>query len=613
MNSSIQETANQLRQAPIFAECNAQDLARIVPYIEEKILQENDYLFKSGTSVTDLFFIKAGKIRLVSSDRLIAEVSHNFVGEEAAVGAEYYLADAIAVAPTVVLAIHQEALKKLISATPGAKSQFYSSLLNHYTDREIRQIHPDSEKNLIPHLAIGKSLGWLVAVIIPGIVLALVSQTSLDWNAQMFLIIFSATLTMWVLSLVPEFIPGIFSILALLILGIAPSSEILSGFASGSFFMALSLFGMGEVLVASGLTYRLVLLISQFVPKNQFWYALAIFLTGLLLTPILPSANGRIRLVSPLLIDTIESLGFRPRSKAATHLSFAAFSGASLLSYVFLSSKSANFVVYGLLPSQTRQQFTWGYWLLAALVAGVVSIILYMLISLIFFHNREPLKLSRQHIAVQLELLGPVSFSEWIALGSILLFFIGITTSTIHHIELPWIGLGVLYMVLALGAIQKKQFQSQIDWPFLILLGCLVGLSNAMSYLGLDNEIGNHLAWLGAYIHQDFSLFILLLSATIFLLRFAIPNTTAVAIFASIFLPLAESNGINPWIIGFIILNISDGWALPYQCSYYLQFIEEAENQFNPKLMLQSNMLSNIIRILAIFASIPYWKLLGIL
>jgi len=390
MNSSIQETANQLRQAPIFAECDAQDLARIVPYVEEKILQENDYLFKAGSSATNLFFVKVGKVRLVSNDRLIAEVSHNFVGEEAAVGAEYYLADAIAVAPTVVLAIHQEALKKLISATPGTKSQFYSSLLNHYTDIEIRQIYPEPEKNLVPHLGIAKSLGWLLAVIIPGIVLALVSQTSLDWNAQMFLIIFSATLTMWVLSLVPEFIPGIFSILALLILGIAPSSEILSGFASGSFFMALSLFGMGEVLVASGLTYRLVLLISQFVPKNQFWYALAIFLTGLLLTPILPSANGRIRLVSPLLIDTIESLGFRPGSKAATHLSFAAFSGASLLSYVFLSSKSANFVVYGLLPSQTRQQFTWGYWLLAALVAGIVSIILYMLISLIFFHNREP-------------------------------------------------------------------------------------------------------------------------------------------------------------------------------------------------------------------------------
>jgi hypothetical protein len=59
MNSSIQETANQLRQAPIFAECDAQDLARIVPYVEEKILQENDYLFKAGSSVTNLFFCQS--------------------------------------------------------------------------------------------------------------------------------------------------------------------------------------------------------------------------------------------------------------------------------------------------------------------------------------------------------------------------------------------------------------------------------------------------------------------------------------------------------------------------------------------------------------------------
>ena len=73
-----------------------------------------------------------------------------------------------------------------------------------------------------------------------------------------------------------------------------------------------------------------------------------------------------------------------------------------------------------------------------------------------------------------------------------------------------------------------------------------------------------------------------------------------VPLFGTIFIPLAELNGINAWIIAFIILIVSDGWFMPYQYSPKLLFmsITSDQNVFNTKLLNQGNLLMNVVRVL---------------
>ncbi|TAD80367.1 MAG: TRAP transporter large permease subunit [Oscillatoriales cyanobacterium] len=615
---NLKQMAKELRTAPILSECSVQELARVVPYAVEHCLEDGEILFQSGSPALMLYFVRSGKVQLLAGSRVVAEVEQGFVGEEAAVSSECYMADAVAIGATEVIALPREAISKVTSASSEALDRFYTSLLSHYGDRPIKPSLPISPIVQLKTTDWVQSCGWILSVVVPVLLyLWLRNLTEFDWNSQMFLLVLSSTIVMWVFGMVPEFIPGLFCILSLLILDIAPSNVILAGFASGSFFMALSLFGLGAVLMGSGLTYRLVLWLSRYIPKTEFWYAVSMFVTGLLMTPILPSANGRIGLLGPILSDTIDATGIKQGSRAATHLSFAAFSGASLLSHVFLSSKSANFVVYGLLPIQSQQQFSWIYWLQASLVIGLATLVLYFLSTFFLFRNRTKLQISRQQVEAQVETLGPLSSQEWISLISTVILLLGIVTASIHKIQLPWIGLGVLFLVLAFGLLKKNEFRTQIDWPFLILLGSLVGISEAMSYLGLDTHFGSYLTWLSDSMKSNFSLFIFLLSVTILVVRFVIPNTTAVAIFATILIPMSEANGVNPWLIGAIILNISDAWFFPYQCSYYLQFQELLENRpqplFNEKLLLKGNFLSTVIRFLSIYLSLGYLRYMGIL
>ncbi len=52
----------------------------------------------------------------------------------------------------------------------------------------------------------------------------------------------------------------------------------------------------------------------------------------------------------------------------------------------------------------------------------------------------------------------------------------------------------------------------------------------------------------------DFPVFLLILTCVMFTLRLVAPNNAVIAISATVLMPLADLNGVNPWVIGFIIL-----------------------------------------------------------
>jgi DASS family divalent anion:Na+ symporter len=60
---------------------------------------------------------------------------------------------------------------------------------------------------------------------------------------------------------------------------------------------------------------------------------------------------------------------------------------------------------------------------------------------------------------------------------------------------------------------------------------------------------------------------------------------------------------------------MSDAWFMPYQCTYYLLFEELTGKKklFDKTSLLQFNLVSVLFRLAAVYASIPFWRFLGIL
>jgi DASS family divalent anion:Na+ symporter len=590
----------------IISLCDRISVVKIIPSIKEKKFMKGDIIYGNNSKAENYYILTEGKVRLSYSKKNI-DIEKGQFGTEL----KRYQSTAAALTDINVIVIHKSILLDLIINNDKVKNAMFEETKKKF-DVNPKGLHEKKaeSKKLIP-----KIIGWIFTIIIPVTVLFLGYKYKMSTTNILFLTILSATVLMWIFNLVAEFIPGIFAVLSILILGLVPVEAALSGFSSESFFMAMSILGLGTVIVSSGLSYRIILLILKILPNNQFFHNLGILLTGFIITPVLPTINGRATLMAPLLVDMIEALKLEPKKKASNRLAITAFTGITLLSAVFLSSKSVNFIIFGLLPPQIQNHFQWVGWLVAASVTGIVLLILYFITITFIFWNKEKPELSKELVAIQLEALGKMSFREWAAVIGLALFTVSVVTSSLHKIQPSWIGSCLLYILLLFGVLPKSDFKTKIDWPFLMFLGGMTSAVKVMNYLGMDRWIANNLGWMGNYMSNNFMLFVLILTGTVFIIRLVLPISITIVLTATVFIPIASVSGVNEWLIGFIILVIGEMWFFPYQCSYYINFKEILHDKgiYKESTFLRYNLLMNIFKLLAIYISIPFWKFIGVL
>jgi len=502
---------------------------------------------------------------------------------------------------------------KFISKIPSEFENMIPTRIKEHDEEESPQ---KSLKEIIQivNKQIKDNIGWMLCLILPMLSYYLATKNNFSWDQTIFLCILSSSVVMWMFKLVGDYIVSIYILIACLTLKIVPAKIVLGGFTSGSFFLAMSVFGLGAVLLNSGLIYRISLMILYYFPSTLFWQNLALSIVGTLITPVIPSANGRLALVSPTVMDMTETMGYKPLSNAGARLSMSTLSGFGLMSNFFLTGKSINFVILGLLPMGLQTRFTFGFWLMAAGVAFIISFIGRFALASVMFKAEAPPKISKKQIKKQIQILGKLTIPEWIALIACFVFLIGVMTSSLHKIKTAWVGVLILFIVLFIGELGKDDFKKKIDWPFLLFLGGLIGFVNAFKYLKLDSWMSIQLYFLPYFMTKNFLFFIMILSVIIILIRLILPANATVALLCAILMPVAQANGINPWIVGFSILVISGGWFFPYQSTFYITFYNSTYGKlFSDKQTSLYNMLGNVINIISLILSIPYWKMLGLL
>ena len=610
-----QKVMDTLLQDRVLGQCKSQSLARLLPKISQKRFKTGDVICHANDKADIFYLLLNGEVRMSSAQGQVLDMSSGHFGEEAASDAAYYLTDATCIKACDVLCIPRSAMMTLVEANATLKTDLFFSLTGRFSGKELVRHAASEKKEGVSSSKLVNVIGWILALLCPLLLLEFGAQWSLSNKAIIFSAIFSSTVIMWAFSLVDDYIPSLFALLVILVTGLVPAGVILSGFSSDGFLMALSTLGLGTVVVTSGLGYRFILWMLARLPNSQLWHNVGLFITGSIITPIIPTANGRIAIVAPFYLDMVESLSLKSRGAAATRLAISCFGGISLFSAVFITSKSVNFAVFGLLSPQGQDKFQWLTWCMAALVAGLTLVALNGAAAFFMFRNKESAHLPKEIVEQQLALLGKVKTREWAAIAGIAFMVVGIVTSSIHRVQPPWLGFTMFFCLLLCGSLDKKELKEKVDWTFLLYMSGITGIVASFNFLGLDKELGATLQSLGSYMRTDFELFVLLLFALVNVIRIVVPINAAVVILATVLMPLADINGVNAWVVGFIVLMFAEVWFLPFQCSYYLplQELNRKYGLYSEKSFLWFNAALNFARLAAVYASIPYWKMLGIL
>jgi len=605
--------AAALRRHPLFASCTPLELSRLLSGTQRLQFAAEAELFEAGANADFYYWILEGEAELLAPDgdtRWQLQAGRGF-GAEVFADMPRRLVTARAAGPLTVLRIGRAVLRELAAAHPELKSAALVELA-----AGLGQVAAPAaagvEHQSAAALSRRQRIGWLATMTLPLAAYEAALYGGLPQYSSIYLGLFTMAALMWLFALVDEYVPPLIAIVAMLFIELVPARVALSGFYSRAFLLLLGVYALATVMVTSGLAYRTMLWTLLRIPDRPFWHRGALTVFGFVLSIVMPPSNARLALLLPLYREMDSSLGARAHSREASALMIATFTGATLFSPLLLTAKSANLAAFMMLPAQVRTEFQGIYWLVAAAVVAIGLTGAHLLAMRFLFQPRRSRPLPRERIVGQLATLGPLGRAEWVAGIAFLVFLAGAALPQWHQSQTAWLAALMLVALLALGALDKKGFQS-LDWPIIFFLLSLDGFTEALNYLGLREvligAIGTSLDW----INGQLGWFVLLALLVTSLLRLAMPITAGMVLSATLLLPIGTAQGIHPWIVVFLTSLFSDIWFLPHQNSAYGQAVAGGLRQrCDNALFMRYSWTLNGLRVLLAYASIPYWRWLGL-
>jgi di/tricarboxylate transporter len=443
-------------------------------------------------------------------------------------------------------------------------------------------------------------IGWAMVLVAPPLIYLAMLAAGFSVQSAVFAALLGATVLFWVSGLVDEFVPALVAVVAALIIGLAPPSVALAGFSSPSLLLLLGVYALSAVISSSGLSYRLMLRMLLRLPDRPMCHQLTLLGSGYLLSPLMPSTNARLSLLTPVYNDMVAGLRLPPRGPAITALLAAMFGGAILFSPMMATSKSSNIAGLALLPPQ---------------VAAIGVTVIHLLLLPRLFPTGSESALPRAQLQQTLRDMGPLRAPEWIAAGGFVFFLVGSATTGWHHVKPAYLAGCVLLALLLTGTLLRKDFQRQLDWPMIFFLLGIDSLMRIMDHLGLARSLAGAVNHGFDFIDGRVAVFIAMALLVTLVVRLALPVTAGMLTAAIILLPVAAAQGIHPWICVFCTAIFSDISFFRHQGTngilqmYGAGLIEQVDEPG----FLRYNLLMNAARVAVVYASIPWWQWLGLL
>jgi anion transporter len=461
---------------------------------------------------------------------------------------------------------------------------------------------------------LSKWFGALLGLGVGGYLWFATPEIGLEPSGTKLLGLIVATLIFWVFRTLPDYGVALVFAMAVILTKLESAPTVMGGFASTTWFMTLGVLGLGAAITGCGLFYRLSLHLVRLFPLSFHWQILATGIMGVVVMALIPQQTARTVITSQMLINLSESLGYKTPSKASTGLFVASFLGLGQLGFLFLTGSTTSLIAWGLLPADVREQFSWGYWFLAALPPTLVVIVIILAVTALLYRPETQSQVSYKMVQTQLDILGPMSQKEWISLIVLLFTVGGWLTAPYHGIDGAWIAIIAFSVLVNTSILDWGMMRKGIDWELLIHMGVTLSLPTLMKQAKIDQWLVDVISPLILPFMDSPVWFFIVIALLTYLLKLVFTSFLAVVTLCVALLPLAIDVGMNPWIITMMILIASEVWFFPYQVDWHMLAYSTTDGKgFSYPLMCRINPVYALAYIIALLLAIPYWRFLGLM
>lgn len=625
MPSSFESVEALLTRVPFFQTLDRVDLARLAGALEEVRFPAGTEIFSESDEADALYLLAGGHVEVTvgvgDSERQVAILeAPSYFGE---LGLLLANRTGSVRASTDVHAwrLPREQFGRLArdrSAIALAVATSLALLLDQRSREHVGA--PVAERQVVPAEVpeVGRQSQWRIV----GAAIALGVPFGLWWTGppagmsvqgwHISLTVLGAALA-WLFEPVPDFVTALAMPIAWGLLGLAPLSLAFAGFSSSSWFVAIGAMGIGAAMTRSGLFLRLVLFVLKILPTKYSAYVLGLLVGGLVTTPAVPVPFIRVATITPLVRELAQTLGYPAGSRARAGLAAASIIGFGFFSNIFLTGRVENFFLIGLLGHPDDARFGWIPWLVDAAPAGAVLLAGAAVMLFVLYRSTLAPRATTDVLRLQRYLLGPLSNREIITLAALALLIAGLFLEQNLHVDVAWIALAAFLIVLAGGVIDRANFRGSLEWGFLIFFAILLSTGGVLRGAGVDQWIATALVPLARAV-QNPSLLVMLLGVLVVGCRFVLPATPTILLLSLALVPVASHVGLSPWVVGFVIISMGTPWLHPSQSLFYRLVTEMTRGEMMPpRDGTVVGVVMTLITLVAIAASVPYWRMLGLI
>lgn len=353
-------------------------------------------------------------------------------------------------------------------------------------------IPPEAYSDQIPFKS--RLVRWAIVLLAGLAVLIVPVPTDITKQSWHLLAIFISTIVGLIVKPVPGGAMVLLGVATLAITGTLPVEGALRGYGDPIVWLVLAAFFMSRGMIKTGLGRRIAFLFIRAIGRHSLGLGYALISTDMLLAMVIPSNGARAGgIIFPVAKSLSEAYDSRPGETArrlGAFLMTLIYQCDVIVGAMFLTGQASNVLIAKFAQQVTGIQLTYAAWAVAAVVPGLVSLVVVPLVLFrIFPPEIKHTPAASEFAAEELRLMGPMKTGEKLMLLVFALVATLWMTSALHGINYAAVALLGICVLLLSGVLNWHDVISERGaWDVFIWYGGLVRMAEALGETGITKR-----------------------------------------------------------------------------------------------------------------------------
>lgn len=441
------------------------------------------------------------------------------------------------------------------------------------------------------------------------IILLSPAPENLSSSGKNALAVFILCVSFWITNAIPLSITGLIAIVSIPVFKIMDSKTTFSYFGNSAVFFILGAFILSTAMMKTGLSKRLAILFLKQFDRNADMLSFGILVTSFFLTFWMPE-HVVAALLFPIILEIAKNLKLKPQQSNLGKKLFLSMAWGTVIGGVstFLGG-ARNPLAIEMLKETYNLDISFLEWMIAVIpVASVLLGITYLLLRLLFRTEAVSINEARKTLMDSVKDMGKLSSDEKkVAIIAALTIFAWIFLN--KYIEIANIALLSAISLFIFRAVKWKDIEHYINWGIILMYGGAVTLGATLAEVGAMD-------WVAQQIFTCVSLTpfssVVMLSIISKVLTELISNVASVATLIPLGFGIADSVGMNPTLIVYVIA-VQSGLAFCLPIGTPPNAIAFSAGYYRISDVIKGGILLNMFALLIFLICVKsYWNIIGI-